>query len=411
MSGRFGTDGIRGRYGREVTEDVARAVGGAVVDALGPWVAIARDTRPSGPALEAALVEGIVRAGGYAVPYGLLPTPALSVVVAEHAAFDAAVMLTASHNPAADNGLKVLGPDGGKIGARTRAAVEAGLGGVPARPGGQARANHGGARSYLGWSVARHGHALAGLHLVVDAANGAAATLAPAVLRALGARVDSLGGADGARINDGCGALHPAALVAAVRAAGADAGVALDGDGDRLALVTGDGRVLDGDALLWLLAEGEVVVGTVMSNLGLERGLAARGIRFVRTAVGDAEVAEGMAATGARVGGEPSGHVLLAGGAPTADALDVAVRALAGGPLGPRLAGYTPSVQHHRTLPRGEVGSLDRVPTLVADAEAEGARVVVRPSGTEPVVRVMVEHADSARGAALVDGLVEALRG
>jgi len=411
VSGRFGTDGIRGRYGREVTEAVARAVGGAVVHALGPRVAVARDTRPSGPALEEALVEGIVGAGGSAVSYGVLPTPALSVLAAVHGSYDAAIMLTASHNPAVDNGLKVMGPDGGKLAAAGRAAVEAGLAGVPLRPGGQARADGTGSATYLDWAWARHGRALAGLHLVVDAANGAGAELAPTVLRALGARVDVLGGADGRLINDRCGALHPEALRAAVQASGADAGVALDGDGDRLVLVDADGRTLDGDALLWLLAEGEVVVGTVMSNLGLERGLGGRGIRLVRTAVGDAEVAAGMQSTGARVGGEPSGHVLLAGGAPTADALDVAIAVLAKGPIGPRLAGYAPSAQHHRTLPRADVPDLGRVPALVARAAAAGGRAVIRPSGTEPIVRVMVEHPDPAGGAGLVEELVAGLRG
>lgn len=417
---RFGTDGIRGRAGEEVTVDLALRLGAAVARVLGPRVAVASDGRPSGPMLEAAVVAGVAGAGGVARRLGVLPSPALSWAVARGEQ-DAGVMVTASHNPAPDNGLKVFLHDGTKPGAELRAGIERALEAAPpAGLPGRVESDHEAGEAYvrrlvdaLGAGASGEGRWLRGRSVVVDTANGAATGLAARVLVALGARVWALGDGDGAGINAGCGALHPEGLAAAVVAREADAGIALDGDGDRGVLVDRDGRVLDGDALLWLgAAEGvdpPVVVGTVMSNLGLERGLAERGLRLERTPVGDAEVTAGMRATGARLGGEPSGHLLYAGGPPTADGLYSTLRALRGGPLGPRLAGYRPTSQAHATLPRAGV-ELDRAVATAAALVEEGARVVVRPSGTEPVVRVMVEHADPAVARAGVKRLARALR-
>lgn len=404
---KFRTDGIRGRYGGEITTAVAYALGQAVVRILGPWVALARDTRPSGPPLVEALTGGVVDAGGFAVDWGVLPTPALSRGLSARDAYHAGIMVTASHNPAQDNGLKVLDGRGCKLDGATRTAIEAVWGQPSSKPDGQARPDHTTGELYRQAFSTRWPHGLVGRTLVLDCGNGAAGGLAESVLEAMGARVRRVDPGDGAHINDRCGALFPSAVAAAM--GDADLGISLDGDGDRVALVTPAGRILDGDALLWLLAEPPVVVGTVMSNLGLERGLASRGIRLERTNVGDSEVADGMRRTQARVGGEPSGHILFADGNPTADGLEAAVRVLVGGPIEPRLQGYSPTTPIHRTVPRPGEFDLRPLLAVIETLKAEGARVVVRRSGTEPVVRIMVEHPDVATAEVGADTLAALL--
>lgn len=415
---RFGTDGVRGRAGETVTATGAMALGAAVVEALGPRVAVAGDPRPSSPMLVAAVAAGVAAAGGEAVDLGTLPSPALSWHVARFG-FDAGVMVTASHNPAADNGLKVFGADGSKPDAATRAALEARLAAPRlSGPPGRVRRDADAGAAYVEALLAAVGGGrwLKAHTIVLDTANGASTGLAARVLGALGARVWAMGDGPGDRINDGVGALHPEALAARVVEVGADAGIALDGDGDRGALVDAHGRVLDGDALLWLAAGGAVeppaVVGTVMTNLGLEHALGGLGVRLLRTAVGDAEVAEGMRRIGARLGGEPSGHLLFADGPPTADGLYACLRALRPGvrTLADRLSGYVPATQAHGTVPGGALPP-GRIDAAVAGLERAGARVVVRPSGTEPVVRVMVEHVDPAVARAGLDSLLSLLTG
>jgi phosphoglucosamine mutase len=257
---------------------------------------------------------------------------------------------------------------------------------------------------------------LAGNRVVIDTANGAGTLHASRVLEALGAEVVAIGDGEGDRINEGCGALHPEAMVEAVRTHGAIAGIGLDGDGDRIAVCDATGRVLDGDAILWLCATdptrdvGDVVVGTVMTNGGLEEALAARGIRMVRTPVGDTHVAEEMRRIGAKLGGEPSGHILFADGLPTADGLLAGLRALHPDPatLSERLAGLTLHPQVHAAVKVGR----DRIPRCeaeIASLRQAGARVIVRGSGTEPVVRVMVEYPDLQVAAAGRDRLVALL--
>ncbi len=402
---KFGTDGLRGRYGQDMTEAVAFQVGSAAVRTLGPWIAVARDTRPSGPALEAAVVRGIVAAGGFAVRWGIMPTPALSRVLSEHASFHGGVMVTASHNPAPDNGLKVVDGVGHKLGSAAQALFERALDHHVDAPGGNERDDPTAVDLYVTLMGARYPRALAGYRVVLDAGNGAAHVVGPRVLAAVGATVTVVDRGIGARINDGCGALHPEYVTPRLR--GADLGIALDGDGDRVALVTPGGRSLDGDALLWLLARPPCVVGTVMTNLGLERALAGRGIPLERTPVGDAEVAARMVHRGAEVGGEPSGHILFHDGGPTADGLEVAIRVLAGGPLEPRLVGYAPAFQAHTKVPAKAAGRLQDADVVhaIAEIEAGGARTVVRASGTEPVVRIMVEHAEPPVARAGLDRL------
>lgn len=409
----FGTDGLRGRANVEVGPELAMKLGNALVGALGPRVAVGRDTRPSGPMLEAACVAGICAAGGEAVRLGVLPTSGVSALVVE-LGLDAGVMVTASHNPAHDNGLKPLDGRGKKLAPEVRDAVQALLGGplhLAETPGVVTDVLDAGAR-YVRAVLAAvpRGRWLAGHTIVIDAANGAATGLAGQVLAALGARVISLGDGPGSAINAGCGALHPGAMVDAVRRAGAAAGLALDGDADRIVLADASGRLLDGDALLWLCATGEVAVGTVMSNGGLEAALAARGTRLVRTPVGDAHLAAAMAETGATVAAEPSGHVLFTDGLPTGDGLLAGLRALHPDPasLAARLAGLVMRPQAHAAVPV----PADRAPLaegLAVALRAEGARVIVRPSGTEPVVRVMVEHDDEGRARAALDRLVASL--
>ncbi len=412
---RFGTDGLRGRVPGEMGPALALALGNAAaVQALrvsggAPVrIAVAQDSRPSGAMLEAAVVAGITAAGATVVRCGVVPTPGLSVVVADEG-LAGGIMITASHNPAHDNGLKVLDAAGRKPSDAHRTALEALLAAplvCAEMPGDVAEFPEAGD---LWLAAVRRklpgGAWLKGTRVVVDAANGAARGRAVQLVRNLGAEVVAIGEDGGDRINDGCGAVHPEALAAAVREHAADAGIALDGDGDRVVLCDDAGHILDGDALLWLLAEGPVAVGTIMSNEGLARGLAARGIRLVRTPVGDSHVAAAMVAEGARVGAETSGHVLFADGLPTGCGLLAGLRALAGGAhrLQARLEGYAPTVQLHGKRPRQP---LDVLAPAVAELESEGCRVVARASGTEPIVRVMVEHTDPTRARAGLDRLL-----
>lgn len=337
----FGTDGIRDRAGEgRLTADNVRRVGSAVASfarerfGAAVRVGVARDPRPSGPSIVAGLVEGLAGGGAAAAPVGdagVLPTPALAWAVAA-GLFDVGVMVTASHNPAPDNGIKVLLRGGRKTSPEEEAEIEARMpAAVPASGAVAARvvARPDVLDRYLAAAVVRlsAGGRLDGVRLVVDCANGATRGTARRVLEALGATVVTPVGADPAgTINDGCGTEHPAAWRAAVRAAcdgGQDVvgGLAFDGDGDRVLLCDEAGEVLDGDVMLHLLAldlhgrgalPGPRVVSTSMANLGLEEVLAARGIALDRTDVGDRHVAERMRATGAVLGGEPSGHVLLA---------------------------------------------------------------------------------------------------
>ncbi len=394
---RFGTDGVRGEAGVVVTEALAAALGNALVRALGPDIWLARDTRASGPALLAAAAEGVRAAGGRATVLGVLPTPGLSARVRDEGA-DGGLMVTASHNPPQDNGLKVLGTGGGKLGAATLTQLEHGLSHALSAEGGSLRELPG-ETAYVDTLIRAlpAGASLAGKTVLFDGARGAAARVGVEVLTRLGARVVAFEGQD---INVGCGAVHPEHAARALRDCGADLGLAVDGDGDRIALIDGAGRVLDGDAILWLCRQGPTMVGTVMTNLGLERALAREGIALVRTAVGDANVAEAMHAGGHAVGGEPSGHLIFAAGPPTADALYAGLLALT---LHPSLdlAGYAPCAQSHAAVRNVRLAELD-----LQFVAAAGARAVVRPSGTEPVVRVMVEHEDAALAESLRDRVV-----
>jgi phosphoglucosamine mutase len=418
----FGTDGIRGLAGGDVLNaDLATRLAGtagarlvaqrrAAGDDARPLVVVGRDTRPSGPVLEAAAVDGFTSAGCDVALLGVVPTPVVAHATARGPAL-LGLMITASHNPEPDNGLKLFAEGGLKLPDAVEDELEAAMAGPWEAVGapGQviADAGPGLAERYLAELVSSVGP-LAGLKVVVDCANGAARELAPSAYRRAGADVVVIHDGESG-INDGCGATHPESLAAAVVEHGADLGVAHDGDADRCVVVDALGTVLNGDQVLGLLAlarkenglpVSDVLVATVMSNLGLHQAMEAAGIRVVTTAVGDRYVLEAMRAHGYRLGGEQSGHVVLADHATTGDglltALQVMDRVVRTGTSLAELASVVrllPQVLVNVRADRSRATS-DDVLTAVAQEEAALAgkgRVLLRPSGTEPLVRVMVE--------------------
>ena len=436
----FGTDGVRGRVGAPpMTPGFVRRLGRAAARALArngrpPAVLIGGDTRESGPALAGALAAGLADAGARAVPGGVLPTPAAAWLAGRDPALDAAAVLSASHNPYQDNGIKLFGAGGDKLPDAAEAAVEAALEAEP-EPAGPPpapmplRDEEARLAAYLAFCRATApGLDLSGRHLLVDCAHGAAHAAAPRLFRALGARVTAVGAApDGRNINAGCGATCPEHAQAETRACGAELGLSLDGDGDRLLMIDEDGAVADGDDLLYVLARarqaagtlGGGVAGTEMSNLGLERALAARGIPFARAAVGDRHVLALLRARGWRLGGETSGHVICRELAPAGDGLLTALQTLAalaalGQTLAAARAGLQKRPQAMLNVPRAEGGGEDgaaAAAAAAADARAQlgrRGRVLVRPSGTEPLLRIMVESEDAGEAGRLARAIAAA---
>ncbi|HUZ83931.1 MAG TPA: hypothetical protein VMU66_04505 [Gaiellales bacterium] len=414
----FGTDGVRGVAGVDLTGELARALGAAAVQATRPGarILIGRDTRESGPELERALVEGIVGAGGVALRAGVLPTPGVAVVSRLLAA-DLACVISASHNPYRDNGIKFLGGDGRKLADEREASIEAALGETRAIAPAAGRVEDvaDAAGRYAEWLVDRYGVgvACAGL-LVVDCANGAAAAVAPAVATRMGLDVAVIADRpDGRNINDGVGSTHLGHLGAVVADLGASGGVAFDGDGDRCLCVDSRGRSVDGDAIVAAVAldraarrrldAGRVVV-TSMTNLGFHRLMRANGIEVDVTDVGDRYVLQRMLEVGATLGGEQSGHVVDLVDHTTGDGLATALMLLAAlrrldMTLDDAAELVEPFPQRLLAVPadRARLSGAERVWREVALAEAtlgQDGRVVLRASGTEPVVRVMVEAAD-----------------
>ncbi len=438
MTRLFGTDGIRARaYEPPLDEATVRSLGAALAEHLRPvaWpprLLLAGDTRGSTPTLAGWLSGSFAARGGQVVWAGVLPTPAVSWLLRE-GGFAAGVVISASHNPSADNGIKVLAPSGEKLPESAELALEELAGAV--RPGsGPALPVPSPALAdrYLELLAASlpATRPLAGARVVVDAANGAASGLAEVLLDRLGARVSAIASCpDGDNINAACGATAPAALQRAVRAAGADAGLALDGDADRAILVDESGAVLDGDDILlaWarqLDAEGRLpgrrVVATVMSNFGLERALAARGIALHRCPVGDREVWQAMLGAGAALGGEQSGHVICAHHTVTGDGLLTGAHLLAtcraSGRPASALSDLVRLPQVLLNVPVRARPPFDQLPDLGRELElAEGTlrgrgRVLLRYSGTEPLARVMVEGDDATEIRAVAGRLAEALR-
>jgi len=414
---RFGTDGVRGRADTQLTEPVVRALGRAAGEHLGAdRVVIGRDTRVSGPALERALAEGFLEAGVAVTRLGVVPTPA----VAHLAALDgiAGAVVSASHNPWSDNGVKVFGPGGRKLDDTAQMAVERRWHRLPPlEPLGPRAPDEVVDTRWADAVVASVGTgALSGLRVVLDCAHGAMSSWAPEVVERLGAEVAVIHAEpDGRNINERCGSTQPEALQREVVDRGADAGLAFDGDGDRVVAVAADGTLLDGDHLLavcavdrherGLLADGTVVV-TVMANLGLRRALAGHGIAVHETAVGDRYVLEALHDGGWMLGGEQSGHLIFADLATTGDGLLTGVQALDAarrrdsslGAWATELVVKAPQVLINVAVRRpGDdiIAGLETAMDAVHRTLGDDGRVLVRASGTEPLIRVMVEAADA----------------
>ena len=436
----FGTDGIRGPTNTEpMTAQTALRVG----QAAGAHflrgdhrhrVVIGKDTRLSGYMMESALVAGFTSVGMDVVLLGPMPTPAVAMLTTSMRA-DIGVMISASHNPFADNGIKLFGPDGYKLSDDDERAIERRLEQEPALVSpdsiGRARRIDDARGRYIHHvkSTFPDRLRLDGFKIAIDCANGAAYHVAPEALWELGAEVVPLGvHPDGLNINDGCGSTHPGTLQETVVASGADIGLALDGDADRLIVVDEKGRLIDGDQLMALIAldyqrrgilKGSVVA-TVMSNLGFERRLKEVGIDLVRTQVGDRYVLEAMRERDCNVGGEQSGHIILADYSTTGDGLVAALQVLAavvdsGKPASEVLDQFQPVPQLLKNVRFNGGAPLENetVKQRIADGERElsgRGRLLIRKSGTEPLIRVMAEGDDRALVERVVDGICEAVR-
>jgi phosphoglucosamine mutase len=402
----FGTDGVRGIVGTTLTEELVERLGKAATLWSGRGSAlIGRDTRGSGPLLEAAVARGVVEAGGTAVLAGVLPTPAVALL-----AQDLGVVVSASHNPAEYNGVKLFDRHGQKLTDEQELEIEALLD-APATGGGAVEEIDHAVEGYVDHIVDHFGSDLAGLRIAVDCANGAFSGIAPAVFEQLGAEVTAIANApDGTNINAGCGATDLSLLAATVRAGAYDLGVAFDGDGDRMLAVDAAGEPVDGDQIVAIcaLALGvELVAVTSMSNLGFHRLMAEHGIRVVTTDVGDRYVLDALRREGGVLGGEQSGHVIVLDGHVTGDGLAAALllcRSLDGRPLAEaaRVMPRFPQVTRNVTVAERVVppSVRDEVDRLNGELAGRG-RVLVRPSGTEPLVRVLVEAEDAQEAASL----------
>jgi phosphoglucosamine mutase len=437
----FGTDGIRGLTNAEpMTAETALRVGQAaglhfLRGDHRHRVVIGKDTRLSGYMMESAMVAGFTSVGMDVVLLGPMPTPAVAMLTRSMRA-DLGVMISASHNPFADNGIKLFGPDGYKLSDKDEAAIERRLEAEPrlARPEliGRARRIDDARGRYVHYAKSTFPERLRldGLKIVVDCANGAAYHVAPDALWELGAEVIPLGTKpNGLNINDQCGSTYPQLVCETVVASGADIGLALDGDADRLIVVDEKGRIIDGDQMMALIAlnlqrsgelRGGAVVATVMSNLGLERKLAEAGLALTRTQVGDRYVLEEMRASGCNVGGEQSGHIILSDHSTTGDGLVAGLQVLAalvemGRPASEVLSQFEAVPQLLKNVRFNGGAPLDdaAVKARIAAAESELAgrgRLVIRKSGTEALIRVMAEGDDPALVERLVDDICAAVQ-
>ena len=434
----FGTDGVRGRANAgSMSADVVMKIGMAVGQIYRKGghrhrVVIGKDTRLSGYMIEQALTAGLLASGMDVFLLGPVPTPAVAMLTRSMRA-DLGVMISASHNPFADNGIKIFGPDGYKLSDDQELKIEdlidnpgkVTLAG-PSEIGRAKRIEDAGAR-YIEFAKRTYpgeGN-LSGMRIVIDTANGAAYKTAPTALWELGAEIIEIGNdPNGTNINEKCGSTHPEVMCEKVRELRADIGIALDGDADRVIIADEKGRVIDGDQIMALVAtswaqrgmlKGGGLVATIMSNLGLERYLDSQKLTLARTKVGDRYVVEHMRAHGFNVGGEQSGHIVLSDYATTGDGLLAALQVLAevvgrGKPVSEVCNLFTPLPQILKNVKFKGGSPLDdsQVKSAIRDAEARlgnQGRLVIRPSGTEPVIRVMAEGDDGKLVATIVDDL------
>ncbi len=445
----FGTDGVRGVAGRDLDAALATSVAAAAARVLGatghpvrasgrPLAVVGRDPRASGDFLEAAVVAGLAGSGVDVLRLGVIPTPGVAYLTDALGA-DFGVVLSASHNPAPDNGVKFFARGGLKLPDEVEERIEAqmarGTGGVPEAGFGRVRDADGEAERYLAHLLASVGAdsgvaagPLAGWRVVVDCAHGAAYQLAPRLLREAGAEVTAIGvEPDGLNINQGCGSTSLGALRAAVTAVKADAGIAYDGDADRCLAVDGDGTVVDGDQILAILAlslkdsgrlTGSTVVATVMANLGFRRAMAERGVDVVETTVGDRYLIAAMLDGKYVLGGEQSGHIIMLDHGSTGDGMLTSIQLLATvaasgrtlGELASVMTRYPQTLVNVRGVDKARVSDSAELDEAIRSARAElgeTGRVLVRPSGTEPAVRVMVEAVDAGQA----EGIAERLAG
>ncbi len=424
----FGTDGVRGVAGDFLTADLALALGRAAAEvspAEAPQVLIVRDTRESGEMLEAALAAGVAAGGGHALLGGVLPTPGAALLLRRFG-FDLAAVVSASHNPYRDNGIKFFGPDGMKIPDDSEGEIER-LVSEPAQAEvpGRVRELHGAAGDYLRELETRFKDLdLSGKRIAIDCANGATYRVGPEIFRRLGADIEALATfPDGRNINEGCGSTHLGGLIDVVRSGGFDAGFGFDGDGDRVLAVDREGEVVDGDELIALAAmhlrgqgrlPGGGVAVTVMTNYGFHSAMSAAGIEVATTPVGDRSVLAELVKRGWALGGEQSGHIIDTGFVPSGDGVASALltlEALGDGDLAGRggMEKLPQMLVNVTVADREAVNSADAVWKAVEEEGEKLAgrgRVLIRPSGTEPVVRVMVEAPDEDEAAEVTDRLV-----
>ena len=433
----FGTDGVRGVANKDLTAELAYRLGMGAVSVFGPRLVIGRDTRRSGTMLESALQAGIMAAGGTPLCAGVIPTPAVALLTRVHGA-DGGVVISASHNPPEYNGIKFFGPDGMKASDEAEDAlaafVEGGWQGQAFEPGlgvGRLEKLKDARETYINHAMAGIDVRLNGLRVVVDCAHGASCRTTPAALERLGAEVFSFNtDFDGMDINVGCGSTHLDALKRMVAETGADLGLAHDGDADRVLFVDAGGNEVDGDRVLAICATdmkargvlgNPEVVSTVMCNLGLVRAMRDAGIGMVQTAVGDRFVLQRMVADGAVIGGEQSGHIIFLEHNTTGDGLVTALQLMAVmkrtgrslGELARVMVRYPQALVNVRTARKAEHATDPGVQEAVArEAELLGddGRVLVRASGTEPLVRVMVEAASEELADAAAERIAAVVR-
>jgi phosphoglucosamine mutase len=439
----FGTDGVRGVANKDLTAELAVDLAIAAAHILGeigafaghrPKAIVGQDSRASGDFLEAAVVAGLTSAGVDVYRVGVLPTPAISYLVKESGA-DLGVMISASHNPMPDNGIKFFARGGDKLADSVEAQIEAHLGEPWDRPTGKDVGriinDDSAKQKYLSHLLATINTDLAGLKVVVDCANGAASFVAPLAYEKAGAKVTAISATPtGWNINENCGSTHLENLIAEVKKTGADLGVAHDGDADRCLLIDHQGQVIDGDYILMILANSlmsenklnkKTVVGTVMSNLGFVNAMEADGVAVVKTAVGDRYVLENMLVNNYSLGGEQSGHVILREFSNTGDGLLTALQVMqvvakskkSLSELASKMQKYPQVLINVKDVKREKLAASNKISDYIADQEktlGSNGRILVRASGTESLIRVMVEAKEMQTAQKIADSLAELVR-